>query len=799
MIFASNILDEGNKAMTKFLVVDYGSSNEIIAERSLQSTDFEEGLELARVLTTRELGKAFSRSFQCGSIGDGIYFLSQNSKGHFLVFDLEQADPFKSPPDSENLLIFQRVCRFAVRIWDNLKLSASERMVADSSKAAIFPFPFSSRSDYRVTIERNPDPKRSEKRFDGNHLLVFKEGYDSGRGAAEIPLVQNFRQALKDIQLARGQLLSILRQTKAVPKASSPLSVTLLSTLPSHKLISGVGLAAWLPHLTLAQREFVQRPVTGAERIEGPAGTGKTLCLVLRSINVLQIAANGGRVHHSIFIAHSQATAEGIRQLFASNEPADSPFSSLTPSHSDQTVQVTTLQAWSGALLGERQITDSQFLDRDALESKELRLLYIQEALEEALVEDFPTHKRFMSDDFSRFLVEEQAEIIAQMLQHEIGVMIKGRAMEDLDTYRKLPIIKYGLPIDNEGDKGYVFVVFRRYRDKLMQVAQFDTDDVVLSALAQLQTPIWRRRRLREGFDSIFVDETHLFNINELSIFHHLAREASQHPMIFSADHAQAIGDRGLNRAVLDEAIIQEPGAKALATSMKAVFRCSPQITALAASVTASGATLFTNFDDSLDRANSTFTIAEEQLAELPGLWLYPDDEEMVADAFRRAETLARELACSKSEILVAVFSEPLFGLVRQHAERQNKPVELLVKRGDIEGVRRASKSGKFVVSTADFVGGLEFNGAILVGVDEGRVPPTKESRSAESKHFVDFRSHNRLYVAITRAKYRLEILALNAEGPSPILESALAAKLVVVHRTGGISRFLQESGRGEP
>jgi superfamily I DNA/RNA helicase len=234
----------------------------------------------------------------------------------------------------------------------------------------------------------------------------------------------------------------------------------------------------------------------------------------------------------------------------------------------------------------------------------------------------------------------------------------------------------------------------------------------------------------------------------------------------------------------MDEAIIQEPGAEALETSMKAVFRCSPQITALAASVTASGATLFTNFDNPLEGAGSTFTLAEEQLSDTPALWLCLSDQDMVDQAFARAEAIARDLECTKSDVLIAVFGEALLGLLCQHANRHHKPIEALVRRGDIEGVARARRNGQFVVSTADFVGGLEFSGAVLVGVDEGRVPPRRDYRASESKHFVDFRSHNRLYVAITRAKYRLEVLALRTEGPSPILRSALVSGLMVERKS---------------
>ena len=78
-----------------------------------------------------------------------------------------------------------------------------------------------------------------------------------------------------------------------------------------------------------------------------------------------------------------------------------------------------------------------------------------------------------------------------------------------------------------------------------------------------------------------------------------------------------------------------------------------------------------------------------------------------------------------------------------------------------------------------DYIGGLEFDGVVLVGVDEGRVPPSTVVTTQESRHFLSFSWHNRLYVAITRAKYRLEILFSEERGPSPIIANAIQAGLL--------------------
>ena len=202
----------------------------------------------------------------------------------------------------------------------------------------------------------------------------------------------------------------------------------------------------------------------------------------------------------------------------------------------------------------------------------------------------------------------------------------------------------------------------------------------LVTTIGQLNTPIWRRRRIREGYDAIFIDETHLFNLNELSLFHHLPRNEASYPIAYSVDRSQAIGDRGWLDDSFDHALTSpsdgpQPVAK---TEMVSVFRCSPEIVDLAFSVTASGATLFTNFSDPLRLANSTFTMAEERMCAHPMQWLCATDAEMVEGAFARADKLARELDTQRGNVALVAFSDDLFKQMQAYAEERNKPIETL-------------------------------------------------------------------------------------------------------------------------
>jgi superfamily I DNA/RNA helicase len=76
----------------------------------------------------------------------------------------------------------------------------------------------------------------------------------------------------------------------------------------------------------------------------------------------------------------------------------------------------------------------------------------------------------------------------------------------------------------------------------------------------------------------------------------------------------------------------------------------------------------------------------------------------------------------------------------------------------------------------------LEFDAVILIGVDDGRVPPTGKAVTEDSIHYLTYTAHNRLYVAITRARYRVEILGNKTYGPSKLFQNAIANKLIHLH-----------------
>lgn len=766
----------------KFLYVDDFSARELVSERTLQSAEFPTGKGLAQFIKNNLKEMMLGARVSGVASANGSYIIAPGKNSdNYIVFDYEEARGLLQLDDNGFLLVLQKTLRFAIKLWEGHKPSSHERILANG-KAVVFPYPIGMQTELRVAIERNPDEKRRAKRESGLALLAYKFADGEGEGINEVVRTTNFRKALDERSDAYEHAArAIAAVNKVVQPGEKALAVTSLENDRRGHAAYEAGLQAWMPRLTQKQQDFVNSRLTVPHRIEGPAGTGKTLSLVLKCLKTLEVAKNEDRDHRSLFVAHSEATKKAIENLFAVNDE----HGFFTPiSHEftkKQEVRVATLQSLCARLL-HQDISEAELVDKDAYESKMVQGLYAAEAVDFAMQKEFPSHRPYLSEEFVEFLSSTEKWVVADMLQHEISVQIKGRAGQNLENYKKLPRLKTGFPLNTDGDKVFVFLMHEKYQTELENSNQYDTDDVVLSAMSQLTTPIWRRRRVREGYDSIFVDETHLFNINELSIFHKLTRAENSQPIAYSVDRSQALGDRGWTDSSFEHAF--DPNSVAgepLSTDVKAVFRCSPDIVNLAFSVTASGATLFTNFHNPMIAALSIFTAEEERKCEKPVALMYASDELMMDAAFARADAIVKEIGGTKADVAIIAFGNELFGLLQSKARALGKPVEVIKSRGDLEAVNKAKVSGRFVLSAPEYVGGLEFAAVVLVGVDGGRVPPRDGGAYQDSQNYLTYASHQRVYVALTRAKYRVEILGTRPRGISPVFSSAVASELLKV------------------
>ena len=741
---------------------------EILINRAeLQSTDYELGDNFIKYLRG-ELDTLRIDGIYILPCSKGIIFSGSQLEKTFLVLDLVQCKNFDLKSNSDFLMTLQKIFRFAVRYWSKQAFTNSEKIV--KNKGVIFPFPFSAKSSYRVVIERAPYDKRLHDRGINDTLLVYKAGTDGIQsGTEEIPQLGIYKKAgmdfLKNIADIRQYFIN--KDSPQNEKNDLPLEIYKTDSVRKDHEFKYLNYNKQMDKLTITQGNIVNCENMDAPiRIEGPAGTGKTVALILRAITMLKKKKEKDEDAHFIFILHSKSTELAVKQMIINLIPNTTEW---VTGNAKQHITIETLQEFCIKYIS---LNESQIIDLDASESKQYQLMLVLDAYKKNCSSVFNTYKPLLSRKCVEYFLNEDENKIAIMLQYEFSVRIKGMSESDFELYKKLPIIDTGIPMEKEEDKEFIFKIFRDYQSQLEDQSVYDTDDIILEALARLNAPIWRRERAQKGFDYIFADEVHLFNLNEQHIFHLLTKDVIQKtiPICFALDYGQIIGERvGLQDSYVEQVIAD--GA-ALKQSLNTIFRNSPQIMDLCASLTASGALLFKHFINPYNKYESSFTAVKENKCDVPMLVMYDNDTEMRNSVEGHITAMINKYKCIESDILVVCFDYDIFKEHFAHNIGKYNVLQLDGKNQYIQSDSEMTSRRKITCALPEYINGLEFKCVILIGVDEGRVPQNAVHDISQS--FIKYSALNKLYISCSRAAYEVLILGSNSRGVSSCLKHSL-------------------------
>jgi len=744
------------------IYIEFEAVRKIINNRVFQSMEFNQTKMLISIFNNEKFYKKIDGlNLELNKTIVYIWSNKPNTKKN-IVFNLD-AIFSKITHNDKKVQIIQKILRFSIKHWNKLSFSHNERIVNNQKTAFIFPFS----SNYKVGIERYPLEKRFKKR-EIECLLVYIDG-DKDILPTEAQNHNNLRRIVENSNSICKNPESIIASDDSIP-----VGFYKLTAKDINPINPAIGFKNWKYFLSEKQQQFVYQKFNQAERLEGPAGSGKTLSLVLKTLYNINEFRKAQSPITLCFITHSIATKEHIIKMFQAN--CDSTFKYNIKDKSGIFINICTLQELCIDKL-EKTVHQSEYIDRDAYDSKEYQKLYIEDCLTEAISDDYPSFKKILSPELKHFFEKTDVGQQIELIQNEIAVIIKGMSDENIETYKKLKRPDYAIKAKHEFDLDFLYLIYEKYSMKLRSVGLFDTDDIVLTSLSQFNTPIWRRRRLTEGYDFVIVDETHLFNFNELSVFHHLLKSVTQGAIIFSIDKSQSFGDLGQSDLKIDNSLKIKEDTKII-SKYETVFRSSPDIINLSYDILSNGATLFTNFTNSLINYKNSFTAKDEKLSLHPFIIRRNTDEDCLNTALEHADLLSKKLICKKADILICITEPKLFTKFRNHCTDSNVKIDFILRRGDIETVNKASQGNKYVAGMIDYVGGLEFSAVIIVGCDKGRVPP-KRTTAKETHHFINYSWHNKLYVAISRAKYTVEFIIQKSRGASELLSSPLDKKLI--------------------
>lgn len=494
-------------------------------------------------------------------------------------------------------------------------------------------------------------------------------------------------------------------------------------------------------------------------RIIGPAGSGKTLLMQLIALRFLHARQAAGDSIKVAYIVHNAAMAATVTDRFRALGGDEF----LTGSK--QELIVTTLSEY-----GRRKIDISEQLviDRDAQKTKEFQSEQVRVALRQIL----DTRPKLLEESGLLKQVRTEEELFSAfsvLVMSEISSVIKGRGLtEERDRYinAETPFSRFHR-ILSQVERAVVFDCFEAYHTVVFeQFGMLDSDDIALSLAGRLKTPVWELKRKSEGFDLVLVDEAQLFNENERRVFPLLSNAAVKHvPIALALDEAQE--PFGLSTAGLGALGIKDIENENLPSN----HRSTTEIIALAFFVIQRTTDLFgSEFPDFTDVDESSIR-SSHPLASPPVIIARPEEQTFPRFIVRSVKKLRSK---NIRQIAVICHAETYWKDLVDAFQESELPLHIITQRGE----KVSPDQPLVILSRPSSIGGQEFDAVLLVGLEQGIMPP-RVVNNPPLAAALEQQVLRETYLSVSRARFRV-VVAINRGGtPNAILEAAIGASMI--------------------
>lgn len=538
----------------------------------------------------------------------------------------------------------------------------------------------------------------------------------------------------------------------------------------------GLSVAEWYKtKLTKVQRAFVDFPMDRSVRIRGPAGTGKTLSLVVKCLRELYDRIDTNVPYNIAFLTHSTATVDLVRSMLNAIDQRGILYDARV---SDR-LQVLTLQELANVAVGYN-LADLTPLSSDGLEGRTLQLEIIQSLVKQYQNSDWITRAKRCSPPFvelmesvvaspkGRFFAWELMNEFACVLDAD-GVRSSAQRARDYLSARREP---WMMPLETRDEREAVLDLYREFGKQLRDMNTIGTDQMITDYLSYLDSFKWDGLRAKAGYDAVFVDELQLFNRQERMIFHSLMRDASKPPVVLMAyDAKQSTRDNFIGATQKESEKLsfeRTAGLGAIQTfDVQDVFRYTPQIAKallyIDQSFPAAG------FGDEWPVYGGKSQI---EGGPLPVAVEMSDERELYNLVFERAGGVAKRLGQGR-KVAVLCCGRSSFETYLKAGQHKGLFVPI-TSRDQLSNLAHAGK--RFIYSRPEYVAGLQFECVFLIDVNEEEVPEGPHATGAR-RRFV-----SEVYLGASRTQRRLEIFARrDAGGISRILQIAIGADAIKI------------------
>ena len=495
-------------------------------------------------------------------------------------------------------------------------------------------------------------------------------------------------------------------------------------------------------------------------RVIGPGGSGKTLLMQLLAMRRLLNAHAAASSANVIYVVHNAPMARLVAERF------DMLGAGELLAGGDQRLDITTLSDYGKAQL---QLADTGIIDADAHETKLFQLAQVEEALRETFKQsiDIVQKSKLLSQVATN---EDLFVVFSRLIMAEISSAIKGHGLTaDKQRYvgTQRPLSRLHSVLE-QSERSLVFDAFRHYHHAVFEEMEvLDADDIALSLLGKMRTPIWELKRRTLGYDFVFVDETQLFNENERRIFPLLSKGSGPHvPIVLAMDEAQEI--YGQSSAGFGALGIKDVENESLPSN----YRSTRAIVGLAFFVIQRTTDLFGPDFPDFTAAVAVMEPDDHPLAAHPSVETCSEDAKNFPHFVLKC---IRDLRRKRvRQIAVICHSEGYWDPLLKELAASGLPLQVLLQRGD-----RVSANQPLVVLTRPaYVGGQEFDAVVAVGLEQGLVPPRIRENDALASA-VEQQALREMYLAFTRARYQLVVAINRGAKPTRVIQEAATAGLI--------------------
>lgn len=527
--------------------------------------------------------------------------------------------------------------------------------------------------------------------------------------------------------------------------------------------------------LTIPQRKFVDHSLTNSVRLVGPAGTGKTLALIIKCIKELKKGIQANQPIRALFLTNAFDTAQSVEELIQSLEP-DLGLQFLASEHPQ--LVVSTLYSLADLQM-RYDLNGLTPVSIDGYEGKSFQADILNEVIEEYKNGNWIAYESACSDPFvkyfyapcdsmeRRFFLWEVLNEFACVLDAEGVKSGSERRANYLTEKRK----NWMMVLSSKEEREVLLNLYDGFRQKLREMKAIGSDQMITDFLNHLDSFRWEATREEEGFDLIFVDELHLFNRQERMVFRNLMRSASSEPSVFMAyDAKQSPRDTFLQLPSMETKQLDLWRDAKLGHVEKIelvdVFRYTPQIAETLSRIDASFPGQ--NLDDDWPQYTGISKIED---GPVPTVCNMPSTNAVYRDVFPRARAKQRELG-KTGRVAILCASNELFGKYLQYSAYKDNFVAI-TSREDASATIKSTR--KFIFSMPEYVAGLQFDTVYLIDANKNEVPEGAYAAAAQRK-FV-----SQVYLGASRAERILEIYSAEEHGGiSPVLSQAVMSGALI-------------------